>query len=241
MRIHYLQHVSFEGPGIIADYARSNGHTLTATRLFDGESLPDVNEVDLLVVMGGPMNIYEEDKYPWLAGEKQFIRYAIDAGKAVLGICLGAQLIADVLGSRVFPGNFKEIGWFPISLTHEARQTDILIHFPENFSVFHWHGDTFAIPQGAVHLARSEGCQNQAFIYNERVLALQFHLESTPESIGALIENCADEIVGGEYIQSAEEMLSPPIGHFCRINDSMFNILDHLLYKSQASPCLGER
>jgi len=229
MRIHYLQHVFFEGPGVIADYAASGAHSLTATRLFEGEKLPDVHEVDLLVVMGGPMNIYEEDKYPWLIEEKRFILEVIHAGKPVLGICLGAQLIADLLGAPVFPGDFREIGWFPIFLTDEARQTDIAAVFSGEFPVFHWHGDTFAIPEGAVHLALSPACKNQAFIYGNRILALQFHLESTPESIKALVENCGDEIVEGRYVQSAAEMLSPPMGYFRRINHAMYGILDQLL------------
>lgn len=236
MRIHYLQHVSFEGPGIIADYCRLNGHILTATRLYEGELLPDVNEIDLLVIMGGPMNIFEEGKYPWLRGEKQFLREAIDLGKTVLGICLGAQLLADVLGARVFSGDFKEIGWFPITLTDEGRKEEVSVFFQEYLPVFHWHGDTFTMPEGAVHLAKSEGCQNQAFIFNERVLALQFHLESTQESISSLIDNCADEIVEAKYIQSAKEMLSPPLGYICGINDAMFRILDHLILKSKIKP-----
>ncbi len=235
MHIHYLQHVSFEGPSIIADYAESNGFTLTATRLFSSETFPDLNEIDLLVVMGGPMNIYEEEKYPWLPGEKKFIRDAIDAGKAVLGICLGAQLIADVLGARVFPGDVKEIGWFPITLTEDGRQADIFRFLPWKFKVFHWHGDTFSIPERSVHLARSAGCPNQGFIYDGRVLGLQFHLESTEVSIQKLVENCKNDIVEGKYIQSAEEMIFPGIGNFCQINDAMFGILDYLVQAGKSS------
>jgi GMP synthase-like glutamine amidotransferase len=229
MRIHTLQHVSFEGPGIIADYAHSHSHALTTTLLYEWESPPDLNGIDLLVVKGGPMNIYEEEKYPWLPGEKKFIRDAIHAGKAVLGICLGAQLIADVLGARVFPGDFKEIGWFPITLTEEGRQADVFRYFPDKCSVFHWHGDTFSIPEGAMHLAQSAGCLNQAFIYTDRVLGLQFHLESTEVSIRELVRNCQNEIVDGKYIQSEEEMSSPSISNFGQINDAMFGILDYLI------------
>ena len=231
MRIHYLQHVSFEGPGIIADYARANGHALTVTRLFGCEAFPALTDIDLLVIMGGPMNIYEEETFPWLVGEKIFIREVVDAGKPVLGICLGAQLLADVLGGRVYPGKYKEIGWFPVNLTGEGRQSGIGAFFPKDTAVFQWHGDTFSIPPGAVQLIESDGCSNQAFLYDERVLGLQFHLESTPDSIRALVEHCGDEIVEGKFIQTADEMLAPPMGCFCAINDAMFSILDYLLAK----------
>lgn len=233
MRIHYLQHVAFEGPGIIADYASLKGHHLAGTLLFDGGTLPALNDFDLLVILGGPMNIYEEGKYSWLAQEKQLIRAAINGGKTVLGICLGAQLLADVLGACVTPGAFREIGWFPIVLTDAGRETEFSGFFPDNLPVFHWHGDTFTIPQGAIHLAKSEGCLNQAFVYDDRVLALQFHLESTPESIRSLIENCADEIAEGKYIRGAEEMLSSPMGYFCGINEALFSTLDHLILQSR--------
>ena len=154
--------------------------------------------------------------YPWLTGEKNFIRAAIDTGKAVLGICLGAQLIADVLGSLVHPGDFKEIGWFPVTLTDEGRKAGISAILPAKLPVFHWHGDTFSIPEGAIHLAESSACKNQAFIYDDRVLALQYHLESTSESIQSLVRNCNAEIVDGKYIQSIRRNAVAPHGLFLR-------------------------
>lgn len=208
MRIHYLQHVPFEDPANILVWAGKRGHALSKTLLFKDEPLPDTDSFDMLVVMGGPMGVYDEDSCPWLAQEKRFIEGAIGEGKTVLGVCLGAQLIADVLGARVYRNAHKEIGWFPVTLTGEAKESSIFGTLPEDFTAFHWHGDTFDIPSGCTRTAGSEGCKNQAFEYEGRVVGLQFHLESTVESIGRLIENCGDELVEGRYIQSAGEMLS---------------------------------
>src|SRR5262249_47695751 len=136
-----------------------------------------LQEIDLVVVLGGPMNIYEEDKFPWLIAEKKFIRQAIEEKLAVLGLCLGSQLIADVLGAKIYPNDEKEIGWFPVEVTEAALKHRLFSHWPNFFTPFHWHGDTFDLPEGAIHLARSQACRNQAFLYQDRVVGLQFHLE----------------------------------------------------------------
>lgn len=155
--------------------------------------------------MGGPMGVHDEKKHPWLKAEKQFIENAIKSDKVVIGICLGAQLIADVLGAKVFPSQYKEIGWFPVHLTNEGKK--VLGDFPEDFTAFHWHGDTFDLPSGAKHLAGSVACKNQAFLY-DKVLGLQFHLESTEASVKALIDNCRQEIVPASHIQNEESILN---------------------------------
>lgn len=227
MNTHYFQHVPFEGLGSIEDWVRRGRHALGATRFHRGEALPAVEDVDLLVVMGGPMNIYEEAKYPWLAQEKRFIERAIAAGRHVLGVCLGAQLVADVLGARVYANTDKEIGWFPVETTAAAQASGLFGAFPARLEVFHWHGDTFDIPAGAVHVARSAGCAHQAFVYDERVVGLQFHLETTPASAQQLIAQCADEIVAGRYIQTPQEMLADA-RRFDAINHVMQGLLDRL-------------
>lgn len=227
MRIHYLQHVPFENLAFIERWVESRGHSLSVTQLFADEPLPSVGLMDWLIVLGGPMNIYEEDRYPWLAREKRFIGESVKSGKIILGICLGAQLIADVLGAQVTKNTHREIGWFPVEATSDAAGEDLHNFFPHRFMAFHWHGDTFGIPAGAVRLARSEGCENQAFAYGDRVLGLQFHLESEPESVQRLIGNCGDEITRGPYVQSPEQMLSDG-DRFRNINDLMGKILDRL-------------
>jgi GMP synthase-like glutamine amidotransferase len=221
--LHTLQHVPFEGLGMIEDWANAQGFEISVTRLFNNDPFPDIKTFDWLVIMGGPMGIYDLAEYPWLSAEKNFIQYAIEAKKTVLGICLGAQLIADVLGAKVYPGPQKEIGWFPIQRV--AGAPDLL---PEKLTVFHWHGDTFELPEGAIRLASSAACINQGFVYNGRVVALQFHLETTPESMDALIENCGEELLDAPYIQTAEQMRAGQ-AHMGNINATIFRLLDSLI------------
>ena len=227
MNLHYFQHVPFEGLGSIERWARAVGHAISATRFHCGDAVPRLDDVDWLVVMGGPMSVHDESVYPWLAEEKRFIGQAIAAGKPVLGICLGAQLIAAVLGARVYRNRQKEIGWFPIQITEDASHSALGLVRPEQLEAFHWHGDTFDLPPGAVHLARSEACEHQAFALGDRVLALQFHLETTPESAAALIEHCGDELVPAPGIQSATAMMADP-QRFQGVNETMDRLLDHL-------------
>jgi len=228
MRVHYLQHVVFEGPASIERWAISRGHTLTATKYYENDVLPTLEPIDCLIILGGPMNVYEDGRYPWLKQEKAFIRCAIELDKAVLGICLGAQLIADALGAKVYRGEYKEIGWFPIYFTPAARQAEIFDFLPEQMHVFHWHGDTWRHPEQAVHLARSAGCANQAFLYKRRVIGLQFHLESTRESVQQLVQHCGDELVRDKYVQGAAEILSAEDDNFEQINEAMFGLIDRL-------------
>lgn len=227
MRLHYLQHVLFEDSANIEVWARDRGYRISRTLLFNDEKLPQIRSFDWLVIMGGPMNIYEEDKYPWLVREKKFIEKAIASKKIVLGVCLGAQIVADILGGTVYKNNYKEIGWFPVSLTEEAKKSSIFNTLPDTFIPFHWHGDTFNLPPGSIRIAQSEGCANQAFEYDGRVIGLQFHLESSAESINRLIENCGDELVAGKYIQRPDEMLSQR-KNLQEINRIMTVLLDNI-------------
>jgi GMP synthase-like glutamine amidotransferase len=206
LRLHYLQHVPFEGLGSILPWAEVNGSTITATRFYQNPSLPGLAAFDFLVIMGGPMGVHDVRQHPWLTHEKQFIREAVAAGKAVLGICLGAQLIADALGARVYPNDQREIGWFDIHRTPASADHAIGAGLPSRIKVFHWHGDTFDLPPGALALARSAACRNQGFVLGDRVVGLQFHLETTPESLQALIENSRDDPRPGPFVQSPEAM-----------------------------------
>jgi GMP synthase-like glutamine amidotransferase len=149
------------------------------------------------------MGANDEDKLPWLRDEKRFIEEAIASGKSVLGICLGAQLIACALGASVHPATESEIGWFPVASMPKSAGA---FSFPENIEVFHWHGDTFDLPNQAIHLAKSTACQNQAFQVGSRVIGLQFHLEATPVSINAMIKNSSDDLHPRRFVQSVEQL-----------------------------------
>jgi len=207
MRIHYFQHVPFEGLGYIENWALQNGHTLTATKFYENAALPGLSQLDWLIVMGGPMGVYDEDKFPWLKTEKAFIEQAIQANKTVIGICLGAQLIAAVLGAEVYPNKEKEIGWFEVSLTPAGRESLLYNDVAPTFKVFHWHGDTFSLPRHSEHLLESAACKNQAFLYGNRVLGLQFHLEATPATLKEMVAYGKNELTDGKYIQGAETIL----------------------------------
>jgi GMP synthase-like glutamine amidotransferase len=208
LNIHYFQHVSYEDPGTILEWALDRGHNLTSTKFYENEKIPDVSQTDWLIIMGGPMNIYEEALYPWLVEEKKFIKLAIDSGKTVIGICLGSQLIAEALGARVFKNDEKEIGWFDIKVSSIAIAGKIFKGAEESLNVFHWHGDTFDLPANSTHLASSEGCRNQGFIYRDRVLAMQFHCETTEDLIRKMLENGRDDLTPGKYVQTAADILS---------------------------------
>lgn len=228
IRIHCLIHVSFEGIGYIETWAKNHNHYLSYTFIYKGEPFPSPDEFDWLIIMGGPMNIYEEDVYPWLADEKNFILESIQSDKTVIGFCLGSQLIADVLGGKITSNTDKEIGWFPIQLTDEGKETTIFGNKGIDFPVFHWHGDTFNIPQHCMRLAYSEGCNNQAFLYSDKVLGLQFHLEVTSDSLSEMISNGEDELVSGKYIQSAQE-IKDGIGFIEKCNSLLEDIFDQLV------------
>ena len=227
MSIHVLQHVHFEDEAYIGVWAKQKGYEVQRTALYGGDSFPTLDSLDLLVVMGGPMGVYDEAMYPWLVEEKQFLEKAITAGKKIIGICLGAQLLADVLGARVYKNRYPEIGWFPVRKKFSAEVDYITPFFPETFTPFHWHGDTFDIPAGAVGWAESEACPSQAFNYGNNVVALQFHLESTAGSIGLLLQNCRDEVTDGAYVQDATSIAGSP-GLIADANLLMEKVMDAL-------------
>jgi GMP synthase (glutamine-hydrolysing) len=206
-RIHYFQHVPFEGLGSIGEWISMNGHSLTVTKLFENPDFPEISDIDWLIVMGGPMNVYDEEQFPWLKDEKRFIRQAIDAGKTVLGICLGSQLVSSALGAKVYKNRENEIGWFDIELTSLAQSGNLFFDMGSRIKVFHWHGDTFDLPENAILLASSDCTKNQAYVYKNKVLALQFHLEPTLDSLMEMIEGGRDEITTGEYVQNEKEVL----------------------------------
>ena len=231
LRIHYLQHVSFEGLVNIEEWAKVKGHELSVTKLYLDAAFPIPDSFDWLIIMGGPMSVYDEKEYKWLVAEKYFIKQAIAAGKTVIGICLGSQLLAEALGAKVYANDQKEIGWFPIEFTTDTSLHPLFSNFKNHLTVFHWHGDTFDLPSNAIHLSYSEACQNQAFLYHENVLGLQFHLEMSEISLKKMIENGRRELSEAKYIQSEATILNQT--DFIEDNKKLlFSILDTMAKKN---------
>jgi GMP synthase-like glutamine amidotransferase len=221
LRVHWLQHVPFEGLGSIGSWLAARDASVSTTRLYESPGFPSPDDFDALIVMGGPMSVNDEAKLPWLVAEKRFVGRAIDAGRRVLGICLGAQLVAASRGALVRANDEREIGWYRVEAQERTPFADLVA--PE-CPVFHWHGETFDLPAGAVHLARSAGCSAQAFALGPNVLALQFHLEMTAAGARALIEHCPADLAPGRYVQTAAAMLADP-ERFERANAAMDALL----------------
>lgn len=227
MRVHILQHVPFEDAGSMAKDFERRGATLTTTHWYRGDHAPELASFDALIVMGGPMGVYDETEFPWLVTEKSLIAAAIAADKIVVGVCLGAQLIACVLGARVYPNPQREIGWFPLTLNTPAEQSPLGNALAADIDVFHWHGDTFELPTGAHWLASSEACAHQAFSVGDKVFGFQFHLETTEHSARALIAECGNELDDSPFVQRAKDMLANP-ERFTTINRMMSAVLQHI-------------
>lgn len=225
MKIHYFQHKSFESLGCIKDWIKQREYPVSATKFYENPVLPNLSDFDFLIIMGGPMGVYDEDKYPWLKDEKLFIREAIENNKIVLGICLGSQLIAVAMGAKVHRNKYKEIGWFPIQIINGHNIFSIL---PKEIISAHWHGDTFELPGGAIIVAESSACKNQAFVYNNKVIGLQFHLEFTHDSLKELIEHGRDELVKDQYVQTEKEILDN-LELLNTTNNYLFQILDNIV------------
>jgi GMP synthase-like glutamine amidotransferase len=232
MRIHYIQHVPFEDSANIGVWAEDCGHDLTTTRVHQGEAFPEPAEIDWLVIMGGLMNVYQYRDCPWLVDEKRLVEEAIGLNKTVVGVCLGAQLIADVLGGKVFQNSDKEIGFWPVTLTAEGCESKLFAAFPDSFEAVHWHGDTFSRPDGATLMASSEACENQILTYGGNVLAMQCHLEYSEQSVEKMLSNCGDEIDNSRYVQSAER-IRQGYPHLARAKELLFDLLDRL---AEANP-----
>jgi len=223
MHIHFIQHMPFEHPATIADWAEEKNHTTTYTKVFEEVTFPLPDSFNMLVIMGGVMGVYEEDEYDWMLVEKAFIKNAINAKKKVFGVCLGAQLIAEALGAKVFPHTTKEIGWFEVEkvISHKLIQK-----LPQVFTTFHWHGDTFNLPENAIHLFKTGGCAQQGFVYNDHVAGLQFHMEVKEDLLNGMTENERAELVKDKYVQTEDDIKSFAQQYISQQKKFMYNFLD---------------
>lgn len=229
IRIHYIQHVHFERLGYIETWANEHNHILTASKFYENVVFPELADFDWLILLGGSMSVYDEGLCAWLAEEKSFIRKSIEAGKKVLGICLGAQLIAHCLGANVLKARNKEVGWFPVYPTDDCKHFNWLYElFKENPIVFHWHGDQFEIPNNAsFNLLVSEANINQAFCYGNNVMGLQFHLEVTEQSTALMLKYGANDLKNASFVQSITD-IETGTQHIGQCNKIMRAILEQL-------------
>lgn len=226
MNIHVFQHVPFEGLRAIQNWIDLNQFNTTSTHFFAQNPVrPNFENIDLLVILGGSMSIHDEKEYPWLIEEKKWISEAIQAEVKILGICLGAQLIADVLGADVAVMQKKEIGWFPIKPISPSYFFD---HSSAEPIVLHWHGEAFDIPKQATALFKSDACSTQAFEIQEQVLGLQFHLEFNKASVESILNGCADELTAlpNTYIQNKEKITTNYLKHADSCHQLLFRVLD---------------
>ena len=211
MRVLVVMHVENEGPGVFGELLHAARAEVRIARLHLGDTLPEPGELDAVLSLGGPMNVYEDERYPFLRAETIFLQSAAARGLPVLGICLGAQMIAKAAGAAVTRNRGEEVGWGTVSLTFDGRADPLFRGLPTTFPVFQWHGDTFGIPEGGALLATGNDCRNQAFRCS-RSYGLQFHLEADR---ALLAEWFAGKEAGGNILRRCDE-LAPEVGHHAR-------------------------
>lgn len=227
LRIACIQHDDGEGPGAVAAWAAERGHTLSAVRFDAGDAAPPLDSFDLLVVLGGGMNVGETERHPWLADEKRFLHAALDAARPILGICLGSQLLADALGAAVRRNGALEVGWHAVTKTVEGAASPFLAGWVDEAPLFHWHGQTWDVPRGAVHLAGSAACANQAFSWGDRVVGLQFHPEMTRGIAAWICAAAPEDLAPAPHVQPADEILRDET-RFAAANRGLWTLLDRL-------------
>lgn len=229
MKIHILQHVAFEGPAYIEEWAKEASATLSYTLLYEGDiQFPAVGDIDVVVIMGGPMSVNDEHLYGWISREKAFISACIGERKKIIGICLGAQMIASCLGARVYPASEKEIGWHAVRRNAALSENWLTRIFNASPQVFHWHGEQFDLPGSAEDLLTTDANNHQAYLIDDYILGFQFHLEATEESIRAMLAHGSDELVARPFVQSAAQILGS-LHHVPVINQLMKSVLDYFL------------
>ena len=219
-----IEHIGCETPGKIEDALEANGIGVRHVRVFENDPVPaEMGNAAGLLVMGGPMSVYEEDRYPFLAEEIRLIQDVIRQEKPVLGVCLGSQLLAAALGARVIRGKQKEIGWRTVTLTDEATGDPLWEGIDKTFTPFHWHGDIFDLPEEAVPLASSALTRCQAFRYGPNAYGILCHMEVTREIISCMVDAFAEELgeenIEGEALLRQAETYLPPLH---RIGGTLF-------------------
>lgn len=223
--MHFIRHVPYEGLGHIRPWAEARGLEITETRPYEDAAFPAPTSMDLLVVLGGPMGVHDEDRHPWLVREKRFLAEVIEAGTPTLAICLGAQLVAHVLGADVRRHTHPEIGWHALEAVGDADSGVLAPFLAADAEVMQWHYDTLELPEGAVHLARSDACEAQAFAWGDHVLAVQFHPEMTSAEVAEVLER-DQPLPEGDFVSDPDRLLEP--ARFARLSSRTHAFLDRL-------------
>ncbi|WP_199609606.1 type 1 glutamine amidotransferase [Flocculibacter collagenilyticus] len=228
LHVHVIQPVKKSGLGHIESWLAQQQATVSVTRLYNGEAPPKHANFDWLILLGGPMNVYQEEEYPWLISVKQLIKHSIEQDKIIFGICLGAQLAAVVLGANVTENPHEEVGWFDINFNESAQQHPLFSHFGKKINVLQWHGDTFATPENAMHVASSAACLNQGFVFPQQgkpqIVGLQCHMEWTPDIIDSLLENLPRN-PNLPFVQTEQQMKH---GDFITAKQALCKLLEKL-------------
>lgn len=227
MIVRHIEHEPIVGAGTALDWARERGHDCRGIRVYEGAPFPNPDDLDMLVVPGGTMSVYDEAEFPWLRDEKRFVAKVLEAGKPVVGLCLGAQMLAEVLGGRVFRASHREFGWFEVRTNPDAARSPVFSVFPKRLEGFHWHGDAFDLPPGVVSLAHSDATPNQAFECGGVAYALQFHLEASEAGVRSLLKNAGHQLQPGPYVQAPETML-PAAAPLAELRRLFFAWLDRI-------------
>jgi GMP synthase-like glutamine amidotransferase len=226
VRIHVIQHATFEDAGLIREWAAERGHDLTSGLALT-EEFPPSGQIDFLVVMGGPMGADDEVASPWLHAEKRYIAEAIASGRLVLGVCLGSQIIAEVLGGKIRRNAQREIGWYTVERTPRGDEEPLIAGWTDPLVVGQWHGDTFDLPDGIEPVLTSEACANQAFVFDRRVVGVQFHLEWTEALLGGLIAECGDDCEDtGMWVMSCTQVADEAPERIAACRTLLFTLLD---------------